>query len=149
MLPTVPSSGRIPQWIRWSPVLLRQSEYLSCAWGGFLSHIVFTVVDVHLICPALMTNPLQTGQRLGGVLCWGWELAVSGLVPALCPASLPMENINKNSVTCQTAAFLWHKMSFHFVKCKKGNIFYFRKVSESLLMRASRLLILPVVNQCS
>jgi len=67
--------------------------------SGYLSHIVFTVVDVNSVWSTLMTHPLQAGALLGGASrCWpyrprwGWALPVGTLQPALSPTSLPIRN---------------------------------------------------------
>lgn len=74
------------------------------------SHIMFTVVDVHLVCPTLMTNPLQAGHLLGAAWsprwswpCCRWALPLSQLVPAFSSAGLRVEN-NQRQKTSFTSS---------------------------------------------
>lgn len=77
--------------------MLTKPALVDAVCSGHLLYIVFTVVDVHSVCPTLVTNPLKAGRLLGGALrsLWSWPcssgpsvLAVSLLILVLCPASL-------------------------------------------------------------
>lgn len=96
-LPTASFCGLMALWIRWSLYARCCSGRVTAGWlvdcdWNCSSHVVFTVVDVHLVCPTLMTHPLQTGALMGGALgsppCCGWVLPFRERVPVLCPASL-------------------------------------------------------------
>lgn len=102
-----------------------QSEWLPGARWTVL-HIVFPVVDVHLVCPTLMTNPLQAGQLLGGALrswpCCGRLLPVSQLGPA----SLHVENNQRQSDISHIRLLLFHgtnhKISSRGELCQKSHL---------------------------
>lgn len=59
---------------------------------GALSHVVFAVVDVDLVWPALVTHPLQAGAPLAAdAVGWCSGCRRRALQPAICPTSLQEE----------------------------------------------------------
>lgn len=118
MLPAVSSGEAGKTWC--CSDRMNDCQVLCGLCSGCLSHIVFTVVDVHPVCPTLMTHPLQTGWLLGGALCcwwsWpscGWVLPVSQLTPVVCPASLLVKVIK--DVQCDGSFMTQTVLSSHVI----------------------------------